>query len=142
MRIKLDEPNRYIFHTHCKIRVSDLNYGNHLSNDRLLCFAHQARVEWLESLGYSELNFGGKGIIMTDAAIVYKSEGHLNDELKIEIGLSDLSRSGFDIYYKISNLSNNKDLAMVKTGILSFDYSNKKVCSIQPEVLEKIEQHF
>ena len=122
--------------------MSDLNYGNHLSNDRLLSFAHQARVEWLDSLGFSEMNFGGNGIIMTDAAVIYKSEGHLNDELKIELGLADLSRSGFDIYYKIVNQRNNKELAMVKTGILSFDYSNKKVCSIQPEVLEKIQQHF
>lgn len=139
MRIKLDEPNRYIFQTHCKIRVSDLNYGNHLSNDRLLCFAHQARVEWLESLGFSEMNFGGFGIIMTDAAVVYKSEGHLNNELKIEIGISDISRSGFDLYYKITNLSNSKELAMVKTGILCFDYSSKKVCSIPTEALLKIE---
>lgn len=142
MRIKLDEPKKYIFSTFTKIRVSDLNYGNHLSNDRLLSFAHQARVEWLDSLGFSELNFGGNGIIMTDAAVIYKSEGHLNDELKIELGLADLSRSGFDIYYKIVNQRNNKELAMVKTGILSFDYSNKKVCSIQQEVLEKIQQHF
>jgi acyl-CoA thioesterase FadM len=142
MRIKLDEPKKYIFSTFIKIRVSDLNYGNHLSNDRLLSFAHQARVEWLDSLGFSEMNFGGNGIIMTDAAVIYKSEGHLNDELKIELGLADLSRSGFDIYYKIVNQRNNKELAMVKTGILSFDYSNKKVCSIQPEVLEKIQQHF
>jgi acyl-CoA thioesterase FadM len=142
MRIKLDEPQKYIFSTFIKIRVSDLNYGNHLSNDRLLSFAHQARVEWLDSLGFSEMNFGGNGIIMTDAAVIYKSEGHLNDELKIELGIADLSRSGFDIYYKIVNQRNNKELAMVKTGILSFDYSNKKVCSIQQEVLEKIQQHF
>ena len=142
MRIKLDEPKKYIFSTFIKIRVSDLNYGNHLSNDRLLSFAHQVRVEWLDSLGFSEMNFGSNGIIMTDAAVIYKSEGHLNDELKIELGLADLSRSGFDIYYKIVNQRNNKELAMVKTGILSFDYSNKKVCSIQPEVLEKIQQHF
>ena len=142
MRIKLDEPQKYIFSTFIKIRVSDLNYGNHLSNDRLLSFAHQARVEWLDSLGFSEMNFGGNGIIMTDAAVIYKSEGHLNDELKIELGIADLSRSGFDIYYKIVNQRNNKELAMVKTGILSFDYSHKKVCSIQQEVLEKIQQHF
>ena len=142
MRIKLDEPKKYIFSTFIKIRVSDLNYGNHLSNDRLLSFAHQVRVEWLDSLGFSEMNFGSNGIIMTDAAVIYKSEGHLNDELKIELGLADLSRSGFDIYYKIVNQRNNKELAMVKTGILSFDYSNKKVCSIQQEVLEKIQQHF
>jgi len=139
MRIKLEAPQNFIFTTFLKIRVNDLNYGNHLSNDRLLCFAHQARVEWLESLGFSEMNFGGYGIIMTDAAIVYKSEGHLNNELKIEIGLSDISRSGFDLYYQVTNLSNNRELAIIKTGILCFDYHNKKVCSIPNEALLKIQ---
>ena len=140
MRIKLEEPNKYIFSTFLKIRVSDLNYGNHLSNDRLLSFAHQARVEWLESLGYSEMDFGGNGIIMTDAAVIYKSEGHLNDELKIDIGLADFSSSGFDVYYKINNLSNSKELALIKTGILCFDYQNKKVCRINPYALSKLQK--
>ena len=138
MRIKLEEPTHYFFSTQLKIRVSDLNYGNHLSNDRLLTFAHQARVEWLDSIGFSEMNFGGTGIIMTDAAVIYKSEGHLNDELHIEVGLDDLGRSGFDLYYKITNLSNSKELALIKTGILCFDYSLKKVCSISEEAILKI----
>jgi acyl-CoA thioester hydrolase len=113
-----------------------LNYGNHLSNDRLLTFAHQARVEWLASLGFSELDFGGVGIIMTDAAVVYKAEGHLNDELLIELGIEDLTKMSFDLYYKVSRPKDAKILALVKTGILGFDYRNKKVAAFSTEILQ------
>jgi acyl-CoA thioesterase FadM len=75
---------------------------------------------------------------MTDAAVIYKSEGHLNDELIIEVGLEDLGRSGFDLYYKITNLTKSKELAFIKTGILCFDYTSKKVCSISDKALSSI----
>lgn len=136
MRIKLEMPKKSFFRTSVKIRVSDLNYGNHLSNERVLAFAHQARVEWIASLGYSELDFGGAGIIMTDAAVVYKSEGFLNDIIDIELAINDISRVGFDLYYDMRK-QGGTELAIVKTGIVFFNYQDKKVTSI-PEAVQEI----
>jgi hypothetical protein len=48
-------------------------------------------VELFASWGQEELKFGGIGIIMTDAAVIFLTEGHLNDRLKIEVGLADIS---------------------------------------------------
>ena len=139
MRIKLKTLESYFFSTDLVIRVDDLNYADHLSNDRILTYAHQARVEMLAAWGYKELEFGGIGIIMTDAAVVYKSEGHLGDKLRIDVGIDDLSRVGFDLYYRITNIKTGKEVAQVKTGIICYDYSLKKVVTIPKEVLEKIE---
>lgn len=139
MRIKLKTLDHYFFSTDLVIRVDDLNYANHLSNDRILTYAHQARVELLAGWGYKELEFGGVGIIMTDAVVVYKSEGHLGDKLRIEVGIDDLSKVGFDLYYRISNIETGKEVAQVKTGIICYDYSLKKVVMIPKEVMQKIE---
>ncbi len=136
MRIKLEQPQQYIFSMHLTVRVSDLNYGNHLSNDRLLTYAHQARVELFQSWGFSEMNFAGKGVIMTDAAIVFKSEGHLNDELQIDVAVEDISKIGFDLYYKVINTKTEKEVAEIKTGILCFDYQLKKVVAIPEEIVQ------
>ena len=35
-RIKLDMPDNYIFSTELPVRISDINYGGHLSNDAML----------------------------------------------------------------------------------------------------------
>jgi acyl-CoA thioester hydrolase len=139
MRIKLKTLEHYFFKTNLTIRVDDLNYADHLSNDRILTFAHQARVELLAAWGYKELELAGVGIIMTDAAVVYKSEGHLGDALQIEVGVDELSRVGFDLYYRITNIQTGKEVAHIKTGIICYDYVAKKVTTIPQEVKVKLE---
>lgn len=140
MRIKLKNCDRYIFSTSIKVRVTDLNYGNHLGNDKILAYAQEARADFLASLGYGELTMAGKGIIMTDTAIVYKSEAHGGDLLTIELAIDDLTTVGFDFYYKISNSATQKEVAMVKTGILCFDYSTRKIAPLPQEVRDKFNQ--
>ena len=137
MRIKIKEINQYFFSTKVLVRITDLNYGNHLSNEKMLSFAQQARVDYLNSLGYGELTFAGKGIIMTDAAVVYTAEVHASDLLEIKLGIDDLSEYGFDFYYKISNHATGKVVANVKTGILCFDYTTQKIAKI-PTVIAEI----
>ena len=140
MRIKIKELDDYFFSTKVKVRISDLNYGNHLSNEMMLSYAQQARVDYLNSLGYGELTFADKGIIMTDAAITYLAEVHASDVLEIQIGIDDLTTVGFDFYYKISNEQTKKVVANIKTGIVCFDYKTKKVSKI-PDSIYAIFKH-
>ena len=140
MRIKIEAPSQYIFETTITVRVTDLNYADHLSNDRLLTYAHQARVELFASWGQEELKFGGVGIIMTDAALVFLAEGHLNDVLKIEVGLTDISKVGFDLIYRLMNIKTQKEVAMIKTGIICYDYDRKKVVAIPEVILPYLKQ--
>jgi YbgC/YbaW family acyl-CoA thioester hydrolase len=138
MRIKLKNCDQYIFTTKVKTRITDLNYGGHIGNEMMLIFAQQARVDFLNSLGYGELTLAGKGIIMTDAAVVYKSEAYAGDELTVEMAIEDLTSIGFDFHYKITNTQTSREVARVKTGILCFDYKEKKIASIPQEVMDKI----
>jgi hypothetical protein len=43
-RLKLELPAGFPFRTTLTVRVTDLNYGNHLGNDALLGLLHEARV--------------------------------------------------------------------------------------------------
>lgn len=104
-----------------------MNYGNHLSNDRVLTLAHEARIRFLAHFGWSEFDIGGTSIIMTDAAVVYKSEGFRGNTIQVQVSVADIGNSGFDLYYRMVNLTTGKDLAHVKTGILCFDYDTRKV---------------
>ena len=100
-RIKLDLPEKFKFSTDLHVRISDINYGNHLGNDALLALIHEARLRFLKSMGYSEVNVDGVGLIMADSAIVYKSEGFHGDQLTIEVSVQDITRSYCDFIYKI-----------------------------------------
>ena len=125
-RIKLELPEKLIFSTEIAVRITDINYGGHLGNDSILSIVQEARVRFLNKYNYSEKNVEGLGIIMTDCAIVYKSESFYGDILEIKIGVKDFFKYGCDIYYQIINTKTVKDVALIKTGIMFFDYEKRK----------------
>ena len=125
-RIKLELPEKMLFSTEIPVRITDINYGGHLGNDSILSIVQEARVRFLNKYNYSEKNVEGLGIIMTDCAIVYKSESFYGDILEIKIGVKDFFKYGCDIYYQIINTKTVKDVAIVKTGIMFFDYEKRK----------------
>jgi acyl-CoA thioester hydrolase len=128
-RIKIDLPDTFSFTTGLTVRVTDLNYGNHVGNDRVLSFLHEARMQYLQSIGYIEFNLEGVSLIMADASLVFKNEMYYGDELLISIRPVDFSRVGFDLLYKIEKKSEGKLIlaATAKTTMVCFDYSLKKV---------------
>lgn len=138
-RIKIELPQKFIFKTELALRITDINYGGHLGNDSLLSIIHEARVRFLNHLGYSESNLEGNGIIMIDAAIQYKSEGFYGDSLIIEIDVNSFSGIGCDFVYRITNKSNGKEIALAKTGIVFFNYEKRKTVSVPSEFALKIE---
>ena len=138
-RIKIETPDKFIFKTEIAIRITDINYGGHLGNDSLLSIIHEARLRFLKHLGYSESNVEGVGIIMIDAAVQYKSEGFYGDELFIEVAITDFSNLGCDFVFKLTSKNSSKEIALAKTGIVFFDYENRKTAQVPAEFKKKIE---
>ncbi|KAA5533428.1 thioesterase [Taibaiella lutea] len=141
-RVKLNFPFKIpTFTTHIPLRITDMNYGNHLGNDAMLSIIHDARMQFLHSLGFTELNINGKGMIMADVMIAYKNEGLYGDVLKIEIYSDNITTRSFDFLYKISTTRNeiSIEIAEAKTGMVSYDYELKKICNTPTALLEVLQ---
>lgn len=134
-RIKIDMPENYSFSTELPVRISDINYGGHLGNDAVLSMIHEARVRFLQHYHYNELDVEGLGIIMTDSAIVYKAEGFYGEQIQIDVAVGDFNKYGCDFYYLITNKQTAVEVAHAKTGIVFFDYNERKVTSV-PEAFK------
>jgi len=127
-RVQLEMPEKYTYSIEVPLRISDLNYGKHVGNDTVLTLVQEARVQYIRKIGYEdELNIDGLGMIMSDAALVYKAEMTYGMKVKIEIGVKDFNKYGFDIYYRLTDQLSMKELAHVKTGIVFFDYQKKRI---------------
>ncbi len=135
-RIKINIPEKIIASVIIPVRITDINYGNHAGNDALVGIIHEARVQWLSQLGYTELNIEGTGLIMSDLAVEYKNESFYGDLLTITISIGELTAVSFELFYSIVN-QQNKLIANAKTGMVCFNYANKKVV-IVPEKLRVI----
>lgn len=129
-RVKLALPEQFCFKTEIALRISDINYGGHLGNDSVLSLAHEARVQCMKNLGFSEMDCGGAGTIMTDSVIVYKNQGYYGDVVEVKVAVCEFSNLGCDFKYLISNKKTGEELARVKTGIVFYDYSAGKVVEV------------
>ena len=78
----------------------------------------------------SELDVEGRGIIMADAAVMYRAEAFHGNELDIHVAVADLNRSGCDFLYQLIRVSDGREIARVKTGIVFFDYAARKVARV------------
>ena len=95
-RVKLNLPDEFPFSTEIPIRIDDLNYGAHLGHDSILPLTHEARVQFLATLGYNEGDIEGLSYIVADAVIIYKAQAFYGQTLKIELGIQDFTRNGCD----------------------------------------------
>ncbi len=138
-RIRLDLPSVFPYSTVVPVRITDINYGAHLGNDALMGILHEARVRFLNHLGYNEQNIEGFSIIMSDAAIVYRSESFYGDQLNIQVAVEDFHTFGCDIFYKVSELNSSREVARAKTGIVFFDYENRKLLEVPKEFLRRFQ---
>lgn len=133
-RIKIDIPENSIAQIILPVRITDINYGNHLGNDSLVSIVHEARVQWLKQHDYTELNVEGIGLIMSDLAVEYKSESFYGDQLTIKIAVGEITAVSFELYYHIFN-QHKKEIAKAKTGMVCYDYEKKKMAAVPADFL-------
>jgi acyl-CoA thioester hydrolase len=142
-RLQLDLPETFLFETDLTIRVSDLNYGGHVGNDRILLLMQEARVIFYRSLGFTdEITLDGTiGQIVADAIVLYKSESFLGDTLTVKLQVQNITRFSFDMIYLLLNKPDGREVARGKTGIVCFDYKKRKVAAIPEKLHSALERH-
>jgi acyl-CoA thioester hydrolase len=135
-RIRIDLPASFKFETEVPLRITDINYGGHLGNDAVLGLVHEARLQFLKHLGFSELDIGGASLIMADVGIRYLSEAFYGDTLLIHVAAGEFTSHGFELSFKLTSKTTGKDVAHAKTGLVAFDYTTRKVVAL-PEAFRE-----
>lgn len=139
-RIKISLPDSFEFSTNIRIRITDLNYGGHVGNDSFLSLIHEARQQFLNSHGYAELAIEGFGLIMSDMQIEFKKELNFSDEVTVSVAANGFDTYGFDIFYLLELISADHKIlvAKAKTGMLLYDYANRKLIQVPEIVKDKL----
>ncbi|MCP5480303.1 MAG: thioesterase family protein [Spirochaetales bacterium] len=130
MRIEIELPEVWHFETELAVRISDVNFGGHLAHDSVLSLVHEARARFFQAHGWSELKIEGCGIIMADAALVYKAEAFFSDRLLIQLTARDFTTKGCDLVYLLTGVGSKTEIARAKTGIVFFDYERREPVEI------------
>jgi acyl-CoA thioester hydrolase len=125
--------------TQFEVRIGDINYGGHMGNDKSLLIFHDARIGFLESLGFSENNLGDHtGIIMSEAHVFFKKEVFLHDRLTVDVSITEVTTSSFVLHYAVRRLEDNAEVLSGTTKLLAFNYDRRKVVRIPDLFRNKI----
>jgi len=132
-RIKLDPPDEFRFRMEKSVGLSDLNYARHLDSQSMLNILQEARLQYLASLGFTEENIFGLGMVMTDLAVDFRSESFANDVLTIDVGIGKVNRYGIDICLKVTNSALDSVVCMARMGVVLFDFDKHQMVAIPPQ---------
>lgn len=138
-RIKIELPEKFIFSTEIPIYIGHINYGHHLDNALMLSLVSEARVRFFKSLGYTELDVEGVGIVVADVAAQYRSEAFHGETMRVEMAADDFNKYGCDLVWRMADLATGREVARGKHGILFFDYSARKATSAPAAFIAKVQ---
>ncbi len=137
-RPTLDLPAEFVFHTELTVRIGDINYGQHLGNDSLLTLLQEARLRFLAGHGFSEVDAGGVGLIMTDVLVLFKSQAFYGDHLRISIQPASPEKCTFGLVYAVENVQAGREVARARTGMAFFDYAKKRIARMPEAFAQKV----
>ena|SRR5664279_479891 len=138
-RVKIALPEKCIATFHIPVRITDINYGNHVGNDSLVAIIHEARMQFLHQYNYTEMDVAGTSLIMNELLIEFKNESFYEDVLEVKLFTGEIFKVGFELFYSLSTIRDHTSvlIANAKTGIVCFNYAEKKLMAV-PEELKKI----
>ncbi len=129
-RVKVSSPEQFLFSMERSVGISDLNYAKHLDSVHMVQILHEARLQFLASLGFTEANIFGLGMMVTDLAVDYRSESFADDRLIIDVGMDDFNRYGFDICMQVTNSALETIVCQAKMGIVFFDFDKHQIAEV------------
>ena len=122
------------------VKQEDLNYGNHVGNERALLFFKWTRESFLRQNNLSETNIGdGSGFIQVEATVQYKKQLFLDQ--KIEVRITKIEIRGLKIIFEYE-IYTGKELAITGTAtVLAYNYEEQKIKKIPAKFKEIVKKY-
>ncbi|MFZ7987293.1 acyl-CoA thioesterase [Fusobacterium watanabei] len=122
------------------VKQKDLNYGNHVGNERALLFFQWTRESFLRQNNLSETNIGdGSGFIQVEATVQYKKQLFLDQ--KIEVRITKIEIKGLKIIFEYE-IYTGKELAITGTAtVLAYNYEEQKIKKIPAKFKEIVKKY-
>lgn len=138
MKLVINLPDHFIYSTKLSVRISDINYGNHLGHDAFVSLLHEARVAFLHAYQLSEINIFGSSLILSALSVLYKNQAFYGDEIEFFIGIGEVSKSSVEFIYQAINVANKKEIGRAMTRLVFFDYPKQEIREVPIEFLALI----
>ncbi|MCP4137277.1 MAG: acyl-CoA thioesterase [bacterium] len=138
-RVRLQEQENYEFSCELHVRFYDINLGGHVGTSEMVNLINEARILFLRALDVSPINMGdGKTrVVISDQVVNFRSEAFLGDIVTIDCHTDELEESSLRMFYRVRK--GDSIVALSETGIIPFDFPERKKGIVPKEFIEKLE---
>jgi acyl-CoA thioester hydrolase len=123
---------------HCslpvQVRFRDLDAFGHVNNAVYFTFMEMARVEYFRQIGLLKPGeFPSPFFIIAEATCQYKAPIDMETPLVVQVRVSRLGHSSFDMEYRLLHEVSGAVLAVGRTVQVAFDYDAKRSVPLPDE---------
>jgi acyl-CoA thioesterase FadM len=129
-RVQIEYPETTLFTHDVPIRITDLNYGNHLGHDTLVSILHDARAQFFRHYDMKESDTDGCGMMIADLEVSYRAEVFFGQVLRVDVAVANLRSRGCDLFYRAADRESGRIVALARTGIVFFDLAGRQLVKI------------
>ncbi len=129
-KIKLTFPGNVVFSQSIDITCKEINAAGHLANEAIFAYTDQARDAFLKSKKINGYKHNDIGLIIVNNTAVYLNQAYENDCINIEIAIGEKTLKSVELFFRLISQKRNREVALVQTTFLCYDYNNKHVIKI------------
>jgi acyl-CoA thioester hydrolase len=136
-RIDITLPEQFAFSTEIALNEGHINYRGHLDNVLLLLVVSETRQRFFASIGQGDLESGGIGIVIADAAVQYRSEAFQGETMLVQMTAGEFTSKGCDLPWRMTEKDSGREVARGKIGIVFFDYATRSAVLVPESFRER-----
>ena len=106
----------------------------------MVAILHEARLQMLGDLGFTEGNIYGLVLVVTDFAIEYRAESFANDTLVIDVSVGEFTRYGCDIGFIVTNAALDQIVCKAKVGVVFMDFDKHQLADVPAAFKTRVEK--
>ena len=136
------EPHRILVHTsRIPVRWGDMDALGHVNNTVYFRYAEQARIEWLESLGVTDMVNVEGGPVIINASCTFLKPIVYPATVDVAILIGEPGRSSLPTYFEMRCVGD--DAALYAEGAVKVVWWNPRTGNSQPlpDFIRKIYRH-
>ena len=119
--------------TPIKVRFRDLDAFGHVNNAVYFTFMEMARVEYFRQIGLLKNDFPSPFFIIAEATCQFKAPIEMDTPLQVQVRVSRLGNSSFDMEYRFVDEASGAVLATGRTVQVTFDYAANRSVPLPDE---------
>ena len=104
----MEHKRKLIYATNLPIRRGDMDAMNHVNNTVYFRYMEQARIEWLESLGYGTGQHTDEGPVIVNAGCTYLVPLVYPGNVEVRMFIGHPGRSSLPTHYELRLQGNEK----------------------------------